>query len=118
MLTGVKVIRDDDSMPALSYDGGAHDRVREEPTGARFRGDTVRCARRPWPDVEITAWPTAAPPRPTAALDLRTHRVRTGRVLHTAAGAFAVGRGAGVERSAGTGLAAWRQPPTTTEGRT
>ncbi|MBA2810502.1 hypothetical protein E0500_024680 [Streptomyces sp. KM273126] len=107
------MIRDDDSMPALSDDGGTHHRGCEERTGTRFRCDTVRCVRRPWPDVEITAGPTAAPP-----WHLRTHRVRTGRVLHTAAGAFAVGRGAGVERSAGTGFAAWRQPPTTTEGGT
>jgi hypothetical protein len=95
-----------DSMLALSDDGGAHYRVREEPVDPETRGDTVRCVWRPWPDVEITTWLAAAPP-----WHLRTHRVRTGRALHTAEGAFAVDRDAGVgrdmsmERSAGTGYA-------------
>ncbi|MPY56341.1 DUF2264 domain-containing protein [Streptomyces spongiae] len=95
-----------DSMLALSDDGGAHYRVREEPAGPEANGDTIRCTWRPWPDVEITTWLTAAPP-----WHLRTHRVRTDRALHTAEGAFAVDRDAGVgrdmsaERSAGTGYA-------------
>ncbi|MEW2400669.1 DUF2264 domain-containing protein [Streptomyces sp. NPDC046862] len=95
-----------DSMLALSDDGGSHYRTREEPADPETRGDTVRCVWRPWPDVEITTWLTAAPP-----WHLRTHRVRAGRALHTAEGAFAVDRDAGVgrdmsmERSAGAGYA-------------
>ncbi|TLS48002.1 DUF2264 domain-containing protein [Streptomyces montanus] len=89
-----------DSMLALSDDGGAHYRVREEPADPETGGDTVRGTWRPWPDVEITTWLTAAPP-----WHLRTHRIRTARALHTAEGGFAVDRDAGAEAAAGTGYA-------------
>ncbi|MPY40387.1 DUF2264 domain-containing protein [Streptomyces phyllanthi] len=95
-----------DSMLALSDDHGAHYRVREEPAGPETEGgDTVHSTWRPWPDVEITTWLTAAPP-----WHLRTHRVRTARSLHTAEGAFAVDRDAGVERETGTGYAGASAP--------
>jgi len=94
-----------DSMLALSDDGGDHYRVREEPAEPHTEGDTVRCVWHPWPDTEITTWLTAAPP-----WHLRTHRVRTARPLHTAEGAFAVDRDAGVERTAGTGYATASAP--------
>ncbi|GAB2966547.1 DUF2264 domain-containing protein [Streptomyces pseudoechinosporeus] len=89
-----------DSMLALSDDGGSHYRVREEPTAPDVEGDTVRSTWRPWPDVEITTWRTAAPP-----WQLRTHHLRTERALHTAEGAFAVDRDTGVASAAGTGYA-------------
>ncbi|MEU6253975.1 DUF2264 domain-containing protein [Streptomyces sp. NPDC047043] len=89
-----------DSMLALSDDGGAHYRVREEPLDPETTADTVRSTWRPWPDVEITTWLTAAPP-----WHVRRHRIRTARALHTAEGAFAVDRDAEVDRAAGTGYA-------------
>ncbi|MEU5592993.1 DUF2264 domain-containing protein [Streptomyces sp. NPDC020298] len=89
-----------DSMLALSDDGGRHYRAREEPAGWHLRGDTVLGTWWPWPDVEITTWLTAAPP-----WHVRRHRVRTGRTLHTAEGAFAVDRDTGVNRRAGVGYA-------------
>jgi hypothetical protein len=89
-----------DSMLALSDDGGAHYRVREEPVAPQTTADTIGSTWRPWPDVEITTWLTAAPP-----WHLRTHRIRTGRTLHTAEGAFAVDRDAGTEPETGPGHA-------------
>ncbi|MFJ4411506.1 DUF2264 domain-containing protein [Streptomyces sp. NPDC088910] len=71
-----------------------HFRVREEQHDPAVEdGDTVRSTWRPWPDVEITTWLTAAAP-----WHLRTHRVRTGRALYTAEGGFAVDRDAGLTR--------------------
>ncbi|MGW0580271.1 DUF2264 domain-containing protein [Streptomyces sp. NPDC002920] len=95
-----------DSMLALSDDGGAHYRVREEPMDPHVTADTVRSSWRPWPDVEITTWLTAAPP-----WHLRRHRIRTARALRTAEGAFAVDRDAGTDRETGTGYA-WASAPT------
>ncbi|MFD7717296.1 DUF2264 domain-containing protein [Streptomyces sp. NPDC059814] len=93
-----------DSMLALSDDGGVHYRVREEPGDHQVTDDTVRSTWHPWPDVEITTWLTAAPP-----WQLRVHRVRTARPLHTAEGAFAVDRDSapppGPTRQAGPGRA-------------
>ncbi|MFJ9634823.1 DUF2264 domain-containing protein [Streptomyces sp. NPDC101175] len=89
-----------DSMLALSDDGGAHYRVREEPTDPEVTPDTVRSTWRPWPDVEITTWLTAAAP-----WHVRTHRIRTGRALHTAEGGFAVDRDAGTDRATGPAYA-------------
>lgn len=93
-----------DSVLALSDDGGAHYRVREEPGAHQVTDDTVRSTWHPWPDVEITTWLTAAPP-----WQLRVHRVRTARPLHTAEGAFAVDRDSapppGPTRQAGPGRA-------------
>ncbi|MFF4399686.1 DUF2264 domain-containing protein [Streptomyces sp. NPDC001480] len=89
-----------DSMLALSDDGGRHYRVREEPAGWHLRGDTVLSTWWPWPDVEITTWLTAAPP-----WHVRRHRLRTGRTLHTAEGAFAVDRDPGVSLRTGVGYA-------------
>ncbi|MFI0731501.1 DUF2264 domain-containing protein [Streptomyces sp. NPDC021225] len=91
-----------DSMLALSEDG-AHYRVREEPGSTEVDEDTVRCVWHPWPDVEITTWLTAAPP-----WHLRTHRIRTGRALHTAEGGFAIDRDQGLTRQGCAGRArAW-----------
>ncbi|MET7452013.1 DUF2264 domain-containing protein [Streptomyces sp. NPDC005574] len=85
-----------DSMLALSDDGGAHYRVREEPAASYVTADTVLSTWHPWPDVEITTWLTAAAP-----WHVRTHRVRTGRALHSAEGGFAVDRDAATDRGAG-----------------
>jgi len=89
-----------DSMLALSEDGGRHWRAREETSAARAADGTVRATWRPWPDVEVTTWLTAVPP-----WHLRAHRVRTGRHLHTAEGAFAVDRDGGLDRVEGPGAA-------------
>lgn len=82
-----------DSMLAVSDDTDGpeeerHYRVREKPLDAVTTPDgTVRSVWRPWPEVEITTWLTAAPP-----WHVRTHRIRTGRALHTAEAGFAVDR--------------------------
>lgn len=89
-----------DSMLALSDDGGTHWRAREETSAAHAADGTVRATWQPWPDVEVTTWLTAAPP-----WHLRLHRVRTGRHLHTAEGAFAVDREQGLTREEGPGAA-------------
>ncbi|WP_333770756.1 DUF2264 domain-containing protein [Streptomyces sp. IBSBF 2435] len=112
-----------DSTLALSDDEGepVHFRVREtseDPaatgstgTGSNGSADgggieeagTVRSTWRPWADVEITTWLTAAAP-----WHLRTHRIRTGRALHTAEGGFAVDRDGGLaarEEDTGRALA-------------
>lgn len=86
-----------DSVLALSDDqGGAPVRFRvrdtQEDPAAPDHG-TVRSTWRPWPDVEVTTWLTAAAP-----WHLRTHRIRTGRTLHTAEGGFAVDRDGGFAR--------------------
>lgn len=96
-----------DSVLAVSDDEGAepvHYRVREtcEDPACEDEG-TVRSTWRPWADVEITTWLTAAAP-----WHLRTHRIRTGRALHTAEGGFAVDRDGGRatrEEAAGRALA-------------
>lgn len=97
-----------DSTLAVSDDEGpepVHFRVREEQQDPAVEdGDTVRSTWRPWPDVEITTWLTAAAP-----WHLRTHRIRTGRALHTAEGGFAVDRDAGLalrEESDGSAVTA------------
>ncbi|MFH9552985.1 DUF2264 domain-containing protein [Streptomyces sp. NPDC017435] len=89
-----------DSMLALSDDGGAHYRVREEPADPHVTADTVRSTWSPWPDVEITTWLTAAAP-----WHVRAHRIRTARALHTAEAGFAVDRDAGTDRETGPGHA-------------
>ncbi|SFF17403.1 hypothetical protein SAMN05216251_109105 [Actinacidiphila alni] len=84
-----------DSVLAVSDDAGdapRHFRIREDQDDPAVEdGNTVRSTWRPWPDVEITTWLTAAAP-----WHLRTHRIRTGRALHTAEGGFAVDRDAGL----------------------
>ncbi|WUH94112.1 DUF2264 domain-containing protein [Streptomyces sp. NBC_00433] len=99
-----------DSVLALSDDEGdepVHFRVRETCEDPAASGDgieedgTVRSTWRPWADVEITTWLTAAAP-----WHLRTHRIRTGRALHTAEGGFAVDRDGGTaDREEGAGRA-------------
>lgn len=102
-----------DSVLAVSDDAGdepVHFRVREaceDPAAGEAEGagddGTVRSTWRPWPDVEITTWLTAAAP-----WHLRTHRIRTGRALHTAEGGFAVDRDGGTtarEEAAGRAMA-------------
>jgi hypothetical protein len=91
---------------ALSDDEGdepVHFRVREtcEDAEAFVEDGTVRSTWRPWADVEVTTWLTAAGP-----WHLRTHRIRSGRALHTAEGGFAVDReGEGTRRETGPGRA-------------
>lgn len=86
-----------DSMLAVSDDTGpetTHFRVREGCEDPVTGDDgTVSSTWRPWPDVEITTWLTAAAP-----WHLRTHRIRTGRPLRTAEGGFAVDRDGGFTR--------------------
>ncbi|MGW5350446.1 DUF2264 domain-containing protein [Streptomyces sp. NPDC004031] len=94
-----------DSVLAVSDDDGepVHFRVREtcEEFEASAEDGTVRSTWRPWADVEITTWLTAAGP-----WHLRTHRIRTGRALHTAEAGFAVDRdGTGTRRVTGEGRA-------------
>ncbi|MFG1810174.1 DUF2264 domain-containing protein [Streptomyces sp. NPDC049040] len=105
-----------DSVLAVSDDEGepVHFRVREtceDPAASGADGakegieddGTVRSTWRPWADVEITTWLSAAAP-----WHLRTHRIRTGRALHTAEGGFAVDREGGLgarEEDAGRALA-------------
>lgn len=95
-----------DSVLALSDDDGdepVHFRVREtcEDPEALVQDGTVRSTWRPWADVEITTWLTAAGP-----WHLRTHRIRSGRALHTAEGGFAVDReGDRTRRETGPGRA-------------
>jgi hypothetical protein len=83
-----------DSALAVGEDT-AHFRVREEcaDPGVSAADGTVRSVWRPWPDVEITTWLTAAAP-----WHLRTHRIRTGRTLHTAEAGFALDRDGGITR--------------------
>jgi hypothetical protein len=83
-----------DSMLAVS-DDGAHFRVRERPVDPEVivADGTVWSVWRPWPDVEITSWLTAAPP-----WHLRTHHIVTGRTLHTAEAGFALDRDGGFTR--------------------
>ncbi|NUS13324.1 MAG: DUF2264 domain-containing protein, partial [Streptomyces sp.] len=101
-----------DSVLAVSDDEGepVHFRVRETCEDPAATGDgsgritadgTVCSTWRPWADVEITTWLTGAGP-----WHLRTHRIRTGRALHTAEGGFAVDReGDGTRRETGPGRA-------------
>jgi hypothetical protein len=96
-----------DSMLAVSDDAGdepLHFRVRERTEDARTSADgSVTSTWHPWPDVEITTTIAAAAP-----WHVRTHRIRTGRALHTAEGAFAVdrdGRGGVFEAGPGRALA-------------
>jgi hypothetical protein len=93
-----------DSALALSDDEGepVHFRVRETCEDFAAEGeDTVRGTWRPFPDVEVTTWLTAAAP-----WHLRVHRIRSGRALFAAEGGFAVDRdGAGTRREAAEGYA-------------
>ncbi|MFI6299744.1 DUF2264 domain-containing protein [Nonomuraea sp. NPDC050790] len=91
-----------DSMLALSEDG-VHYRVREEPLDHAVDGDTLYSRWRPWPDVEVETWLTAAPP-----WHVRTHRIVTARALHTAEGGFAIDREPPLEREAAPGRACAR----------
>ncbi len=80
----------------------SHFRVRERSEDPHVGDDgTVRSTWRPWPDVEITTWLA-----PAAPWHLRTHRIRTGRALHTVEAGFAVDREPALASSeAGAGLA-------------
>jgi hypothetical protein len=93
-----------DSVLAVSDDEGdpVHFRVRETCEDPVTEDDgTIRSTWHPWADVEITTWLTAAAP-----WHLRTHRIRTGRALHTAEGGFAVDRDGGpAAREEGQGRA-------------
>lgn len=95
-----------DSVLALSDDEGepVRFRVREVQEDPETEdATTIRSTWHPWPDVEITTWLSAAAP-----WHLRTHRIRTGRRLHTAEGGFAVDRDGGFavrEESGGSALA-------------
>jgi hypothetical protein len=98
-----------DSVLALSDDTGepVHFRVRETCEDPLLPDDgTVESTWRPWDDVEITTWLSAAAP-----WHLRTHRIRTGRTLHAYEGGFAVDRDGGLARREETGAAACAVSP-------
>jgi hypothetical protein len=98
-----------DSVLALSDDTGepVHFRVRETCEDLLLPDDgTVESTWRPWDDVEITTWLSAAAP-----WHLRTHRIRTGRTLHAYEGGFAVDRDGGLARREETGAAACAVSP-------
>ena len=77
-----------DSALALSDDGEFW-RCRRKTLNARFEDGKLRSSWRPWPDVEIETW--LIPPTEAAPLwHLRVHRIKTGRKLFTAEGAFAI----------------------------
>jgi hypothetical protein len=75
-----------DSTLALSEDG-AHWRPREVPESPSASDGVLHTHWTPWPDVEVETWLLALAP-----WHVRVHRVRSGRALHTAEGAFAVDR--------------------------
>ena len=78
--------RGHDNAFALSEDGATW-RVRREILANGFTDDVLWTRWRPWPDVEITSWVWPAEP-----WHVRVHHIRTGRVLQTAEGGFAVAR--------------------------
>ncbi|MEU8386403.1 hypothetical protein [Streptosporangium sp. NPDC048865] len=75
-----------DSTLALS-DDGTHWRPCEEPGDFSERDGLLHARWAPWPDVEVDTWLLARPP-----WHVRVHRVRSGRGLLSAEGAFAVDR--------------------------
>ncbi|GAA4587643.1 DUF2264 domain-containing protein [Planotetraspora phitsanulokensis] len=85
-----------DSTLALSEDG-AHWRPCEVPTSPSASDGVLHARWTPWPDVEVETWLLALAP-----WHVRVHRVRTGRALTTAEGAFAVDRDPAPRRT-GTG---------------
>jgi hypothetical protein len=72
-----------DSVLALSDDGGTRWRAREEVEEWRLEHDVLRSCWRPWPDVEVVTWLI-----PRGEWHLRIHRIRSGRKLRSAEGAF------------------------------
>ncbi|KAJ7065248.1 hypothetical protein C8F01DRAFT_982874 [Mycena amicta] len=81
-----------DSTLALSDDGGETWKCRRDTREARFEGPGegwLRSMWYPWKDVEVETW--LVPPTPAAPLwHLRVHRIKTGRGLSSAEGAWAV----------------------------
>ncbi|MGW0194859.1 DUF2264 domain-containing protein [Nonomuraea sp. NPDC003201] len=75
-----------DSTLALSEDG-EHWRPCELPYDVSAADGVLHAHWKPWDDVEIETWLVALPP-----WHVRVHRIRTGRALRTAEGAFAVDR--------------------------
>ncbi|MFF3437476.1 DUF2264 domain-containing protein [Streptosporangium sp. NPDC002721] len=75
-----------DSTLALS-DDGTHWRPCEAPEDFSERGGLLHARWTPWPDVEVDTWLLARSP-----WHVRVHRVRSGRRLLSAEGAFAVDR--------------------------
>ncbi|MFD8559501.1 DUF2264 domain-containing protein [Streptosporangium canum] len=83
-----------DSTLALSDDGSRW-RPCEVTRDATARDGLLHTRWEPWPDVEIETWLIAHPP-----WHIRVHRLRSGRDLLSAEGAFAVNRDAPARRSA------------------
>ncbi len=75
-----------DSMLALS-DGQDHWRVRRQCESFEITDDAIVSVWKPWPDVEIETRLELKYP-----WHIRTHTIKTGRVLETAEGAFSVPR--------------------------
>ncbi|MFG1679278.1 DUF2264 domain-containing protein [Nonomuraea sp. NPDC049269] len=75
-----------DSTLALSEDG-EHWRPCELPYDVSASDGVLHAHWTPWDDVEIETWLVALPP-----WHVRVHRIRTGRALRTAEGAFAIDR--------------------------
>ncbi|KAI0081914.1 hypothetical protein K474DRAFT_1655799 [Panus rudis PR-1116 ss-1] len=79
-----------DSALALSDDDGESWKCRIKTREARIEENKwLRSMWYPWKDVEVETW--LVPPTPDAPLwHLRVHRIRTGRKLRSAEGAFAI----------------------------
>ncbi|KAJ7623686.1 hypothetical protein FB45DRAFT_112997 [Roridomyces roridus] len=81
-----------DSTLALSDDGGETWKCRRDTREARFEGPApgwLRSMWYPWKDVQVETW--LVPPTDAAPLwHLRVHRIRTGRQLTSAEGAWAI----------------------------
>ncbi|KAJ7272625.1 hypothetical protein B0H12DRAFT_1208464 [Mycena haematopus] len=81
-----------DSTLALSDDGGETWKCRRDTREARIEGDGVGWLRSmwyPWKDVAVETW-LVPPTREAPLWHLRVHRLRTGRALTSAEGAFAI----------------------------
>ncbi|KAF7317855.1 hypothetical protein MKEN_00873400 [Mycena kentingensis (nom. inval.)] len=78
-----------DSTLALSDDAGETWKCRRDTREARFENGWLRSMWYPWKDVAVETW--LVPPTSTAPLwHLRVHRIRTGRELWSAEGAWAI----------------------------
>ncbi|MEV4381404.1 DUF2264 domain-containing protein [Streptosporangium sp. NPDC049644] len=83
-----------DSTLAVS-DDGTHWRPCEVPECLSARGGLLHARWTPWPDVEVDTWLLPRPP-----WHVRVHRLRSGRGLSSAEGAFAVDRDPAAHRAA------------------
>ncbi|KAF7969614.1 hypothetical protein HWV62_26863 [Athelia sp. TMB] len=82
-----------DNTLALSDDDGETWKCRRVTKEARFEGDEngqwLRSMWYPWKDVEVETW-LFPPTKETPLYHVRVHRIRSGRALASAEGAFAI----------------------------